>query len=252
MTSSEALDSYLARSRGGQLGCADQAFVIKIDASLPKLRKQGRMSGLKVISQTGQIAYRGLRFTGDSLVKSAVIARFLAADMAPPERSDIGVTRENYSFTFEKTADYNGYGAFVFCLKPKRRRVGLFKGELWLDANTGAPLRLWGDFVKSPSIFIRSLRFVQDYQQIDQCSNIRRLLLSVQTRIAGQAEMAVWLDSPPSEHPPVWGSPVEDRSSGQYTSDLPHPYLNVERHQRIDGPQRHSGKCAAPSSRSNR
>lgn len=209
MTPSEALDSYFTRSRGGQSGCADQVFVIQIDASLPKLKKQGRMSGLKAISQTGQIAYRGLRFTGDSLVKSAVIARFLATDMAPPERSTVGVTRENYSFTFEKSADYNGYGAYVFRLKPKRRRVGLFQGELWLDAKTSAPLRLWGDFVKSPSIFVRSLRFVQDYQHIDQCSNLRRLLLSVQTRIAGQAEMAVWLDSVPPEDPSVWGTPVD-------------------------------------------
>jgi hypothetical protein len=122
------------------------------------------MVGLKVVSRTGQTVYRGLRFTGDNLVKTAVIARFL-----------------------DKLC------AYVFRLKPTRKRIGLFKGELWLDATTAAPLRLWGDFVKSPSIVVRSFRFVPDYQRIGHCSQPLRLLLTVETRLVGKVEMAVWL-----------------------------------------------------------
>lgn len=195
-TPSEALDRYLARSLDRQSGCSDLVYAVQIDASLPKLRKQGSMSGLKLVSQTGKIVYRGLRFTGDDLVKTAVIARFLANDAEPAKRAvGAGVTRQNYSFVYDETSDYNGLVAYVFLLKPKRKRVGLFKGELWLDAATAAPLRLWGDFIKAPSIFIRSFRFVQDYQDINQCFQPVRLLLTVQTRIAGKAEMVVWLHS---------------------------------------------------------
>jgi hypothetical protein len=81
----------------------------------------------------------------------------------------------------------------VFRLKPMRKRIGLFKGELWLEATTAAPLRLWGDFVKSPSMFVRNFRIVQDYQRIGHCFQTLRLLLTIETRIAGKAEMAVWL-----------------------------------------------------------
>jgi hypothetical protein len=152
------------------------------------------MVGLKVVSRTGQTVYRGLRFTGDKLVKTAVIARFLANDAKPPERgADTDVTRQNYSFVFDRTSTYNKLCAYVFRLKPTRKRIGLFKGELWLDATTAAPLRLWGDFVKSPSIFVRSFRFVQDYQRIGHCSQPLRLLLTVETRLVGKVEMAVWL-----------------------------------------------------------
>ncbi len=56
------------------------------------------MSGLKVISRTGQTVYRGLRFTGDNLVKTAVIARFLANDTGPDREAGTDVTRQNYSF----------------------------------------------------------------------------------------------------------------------------------------------------------
>jgi hypothetical protein len=194
LTPDEAIDRYLTGSRDSQPGCSDLVFAVQIDASLPKLKKQGSMSGLKVVSRTGQIVYRDLRFTGDKSIKTSVIARFLAHDTKPPEAvADTGVTRRNYSLLYDRTSTYNGLVAYVFHLKPMRKRVGLFEGELWLDASTAAPLRLWGDFVKSPSIFVRTFRFVQDYQRIGQCSQPLRLLLTVETRIAGKVEMAVWL-----------------------------------------------------------
>jgi hypothetical protein len=196
LTPAEALDRHLARPLDHQTGCSDSLFAVQIDASLPKLRKQGSMSGLRLVSRTGRIVYRGLRFTGDNLIKTAVIARFLANDAEPSNQAaGAGVTRENYSFVYDKTSDYNGIAAYVFRLKPKRKRVGLFKGELWLNATTAAPLRLWGDFIKSPSIFIRSFRFVQDYQDLNQCIQPVRLLLTVQTRIAGEADISIWLHS---------------------------------------------------------
>src|SRR5258708_14371181 len=167
------------------------------------------MSGLKVVSRTGQTVYRDLRFTGDKFIKTSVIARFLARDAKPPEAvAGTGVTRENYSFLYDRTSAYNGLVAYVFHLKPMRKSVGLFEGELWLDATTAAPLRLWGDFVKSPSSFVRTFRFVQDYQRIGQCFQPLRLLLTVETRIAGKVEMAVWLnpvDSQSAAPPPGCG-----------------------------------------------
>ncbi|MFY9643467.1 MAG: hypothetical protein WAK07_21575, partial [Rhodomicrobium sp.] len=63
LTPGEALDRYLA-SRDQQPACSDSVFNVQIDASMPALRKQGSMSGLKLVSYTGQIVYRGIRFTG--------------------------------------------------------------------------------------------------------------------------------------------------------------------------------------------
>jgi hypothetical protein len=196
LTPSEALDQYLAGSGDGQPGCSGLVLAVQIDASLPHLQKRGSVSGLRLVSQTGQIAYQGLQFTGDNTIKTNVIARFLANDTSPSKGiASAGVTRQNYSFVYEGTSDYNGLSAFVFRLKPERRRVGLFTGELWLDANTAAPLRLWGDFVKSSSIFVRSVRFVLDYQGLHECFQPLRLILTAQTRIVGPAEMTVWMHS---------------------------------------------------------
>ena len=190
----QAIDRYLRASRERQPGSSELVCAVQIDATMPKLKKQGSMSGLKVVSRAGQTMYRDLRFTGDKLIKTSVIARFLANDVKRSGgASGVDLTRLNYSIVYDRTSEYNGLSAYVFRIKPKRKRVGLFKGELWLDASTADPLRLWGDFVKSPSFFVRNIRFVQDNQRIGTCFEPLRLLLTADTRIAGRVEMAVWL-----------------------------------------------------------
>jgi len=87
VTPDQAIDRYLIGSPDRQPECSKRAFAVQIDASLPKLKKKGSMSGVKVISRTGQAAYRGLQFSGDKLVKTAVIARFLANEAKPPDQA---------------------------------------------------------------------------------------------------------------------------------------------------------------------
>jgi hypothetical protein len=188
------LNRYLARN---QMPCAqEQRMEVDIEASLPKLEKHGAMKGLKVISQSGQVAYRFLRFTGDRLVKSDVILRFLTAEARPPERlKEAGVTPQNYKFRFLRTADYRGTTAYVYQLRPRKKRVGLYKGELWLDGASGARLREAGELVKSPSFFIRRVQFVREYSsqgsQLASCRQPERMSINVETRIVGDADMVV-------------------------------------------------------------
>lgn len=223
----EAFGRYLAGQSNQPPACSDSVFAVQIDASLPALKKYGSMSGFKWIIQPGHVVYRGLRFTGDAFVKSQVIARFISRETNPQGRpGDTAVTPVNYIFAFDRVSDYNGRIAYVFVLKPRRKRDGLFRGELWLDAETATRLRLWGDLVKSPSIFVRSLRFVQDYQTVHGCTEPLRLLLSVRTRIAGAVEMTVWLH-PASEVPEFTGANQQSPALGAGESlevrSLPRP-----------------------------
>lgn len=187
----QTLDRFLS---GGTCGPQDKSVEIRIEAELPRLRKQGSMDGLKVISKSGEVAYRFLRFTGDKLVKTDVIARFLTAEVHPAERpSEVAISRHNYKFHYLRTADSDGgFRAYVFQLKPRKKRPGLFKGELWLDAASAAPVRETGELVKSPSIFIQRVKFVRDYADRAACGPPLRTSITVQTRIAGDAEMVVW------------------------------------------------------------
>ena len=53
---------------------------VDIEASLPKLKKQGRLQALRHISRLGRITYDALHFEGDNTVKNNVIAKYLAAE----------------------------------------------------------------------------------------------------------------------------------------------------------------------------
>jgi hypothetical protein len=213
------LQRYLQSSQeqtASQSDAAREASVqIEIEASLPRLQKHGTMRGVRAITRAGEIVYSRLRFAGDRLVGKDVISRYLAADVQKRiEEREYVLAASSYRFENIGEKDYNGRVAEVFRVIPKRRHVGLFRGELWLDAASALPLREWGDFVKSPSRFLGHPRFVRDYSLAENVSRPRRLILTAHAAFVGDVEMTIWFaddagrdgeDSSISEAGSDWG-----------------------------------------------
>jgi hypothetical protein len=189
----DVLQRYLQASADHPPAGREQSMEVEIDASLPRLKKHGRMRGLKVITRAGQTVYTRLRFSGDRLVGRDVISRYLAADVQNQlDDQRFAICTQNYRFGPGREADYNGRAVQVFRLIPKHKRPGLFRGELWLDESTALPLREWGDFVKSPSAFLSHPRFVRDYSLVEDESRPRRLILTAHTAFVGDVQMTIW------------------------------------------------------------
>jgi hypothetical protein len=166
--------------------------MIEIDASLPKLGKRGVMYGLKSTSATGAVTYSGLRFEGDGTIKTSVIARYLSAETrASATRKSTSITPENYRFRYSRTTQWRDKTVYVFAIRPRHKRAGLFKGELWLDAETSQPLKDSGQLVKSPSFFIKRIRFVRVYAIDAGRPAVARIVAVVSTRMVGVANVAV-------------------------------------------------------------
>ena len=176
---------------------------MEIEASLPRLKKSGRLRALRRISDLGRITYEALRFEGDNTVKKGVIARYLNAEVKASEPDDkkesLAVTPENYKFKYKGERDLDGRRAHLFEVKPRKKRVGLYKGELWLDAGTCLPLRESGRFVKNPSIFLKRVEFVRDYEIRDGMSIPRQIRSTVSTRLVGKAELLIRYSEPSLE-----------------------------------------------------
>ena len=169
------------------------AMDVTMEASIPKLKKHGRMNALRRISDLGRITYKILGFSGDDTVKKEVMARFMTAEVeaAQNPKGNIGITSENYTFKYKGESDKNGRIVHVVELKPKQKRVGLFKGELWLDRETYLPVRESGRLVKNPSVFIKKMEFTRDYDIREGVAWLVRMESRTDTRIVGRADLHI-------------------------------------------------------------
>ena len=192
----EAIARYLSATRLAACNRPAALLDVVVDAKLPKLHKQGRLRALQFVPGFGPASYRPVRFEGDPTIERSVIARYLSVEEEARSRGggSLAVTPANYRFRFERMSDYNGAQAYVFRLEPRRKRTGLFRGELWLDSRTFLPLREWGELVKSPSLFVKRVYFVRDYVITEGRPVPRRLIANIDTRLAGTAELTVWSD----------------------------------------------------------
>ncbi|MFN7995689.1 MAG: hypothetical protein U0Q18_18915 [Bryobacteraceae bacterium] len=184
---------YAAAAEEQQKIMQGASMEVEIQASLPKLKKQGRLQALRRISRLGRITYEAIRFEGDNTVKNNVIARYLTADaQAQAEGApSLAVTPENYKFKYKGIVECGGDAVHIFAVTPRHKKPGFFKGELWVDAHTFLRVRESGQFVKSPSIFLKKIQFVRDYEIHDGISVPRQTHTVVETRIVGPAELTI-------------------------------------------------------------
>lgn len=182
---------YQSATKTQQAALRGVQMNVAIDAKLPKLEKQGKLIALRTISTLGKIGYKILGFQGDATIKQDVIARFIQAEMEAAKGEDIAITPANYKFRHKGSMEQNGVRTEMFQLTPKRKRVGLFKGDLWLDAKTGMPVRESGEFVKTPSVFLKKVQFVREYQLQDGVAIPKHLASTADVRVFGKAELNI-------------------------------------------------------------
>ncbi|MEK7751422.1 MAG: hypothetical protein AAB654_05860 [Acidobacteriota bacterium] len=150
------------------------------------------MHALRYISRLGEITYRAIRFDGDNTIKKDVIARYLTAETAAREGGKtMGITPENYRFKYKASLERDGNKVHILSVSPKKKRVGLFKGEIWVDAATYLPVRESGTFVRNPSVFLKKVEFVREYEIQDGLSLLKHVESRIETRLVGRAEMNI-------------------------------------------------------------
>jgi len=184
----QIVERYLEATRAQQETMRGAQMEVSFEARLPKLEKHGRLKALRKISKLGLITYKALGFSGDSMIKNQVIARYLDGET---QSRNIAITPENYKFKFKGAAIWDGRRVYVLQVAPRRKEVGLFHGELWLDAETSMPVREAGRFVKSPSVFLKKIEFVRDYEIQDGVAIPKHVESKADVRILGPAELSI-------------------------------------------------------------
>lgn len=187
----EVIGRYVAQNQSQENSLRGLQMDVDINANLPKLQKEGKLHALRHISRLGQITYQGLKFIGDNTIKNDVIVRYIRAETESQNIPEMGITPKNYKFKYKGVYEQDGRKLYVFHLTPRKKAVGLFKGELWVDASTYLPYRESGHFVKNPSIFLRKVEFTRDYEIRDGVAFPKHIESTIDTRFWGKAEMSI-------------------------------------------------------------
>jgi hypothetical protein len=191
MSETDMVSRYISATQAQQTTLRGASMEVDIDANVPKLNKQGKLHALRNISVVGKITYHMLGFSGDNTVKKEVIARYLSAEVQGPAGPNLSITPANYKFKYKGMRENDGRQIYVLHLSPRQKRVGLFKGELWLDAGTYMPVRESGRFVKNPSLFLKKMEFVRTYDIQNGVSIPQRLDSVVDTRFFGPVTLSI-------------------------------------------------------------
>ena len=187
------VENYCTASQAQAQTTRGASMDVEIDASLPKLKKHGRLHALRRISPLGLIRYERAQFEGDRVVIREVISRYLTAevDAQKDQSAEIAVTPRNYKFKSKGMNRIDGQNVYVFEVAPRQKREKLFKGEVWIDARTFLKVRESGYLVKNPDFMVKKVTFVRKYEIRDGISVPRQEQSVADVRLFGKVELTI-------------------------------------------------------------
>lgn len=78
------------------------------------------------------------------------------------------ISPKNYTFEIIGEDHIGSSECTVVHAIPKRRETDLFEGKIWIDERDFAIVKIVGHLSKSPSLWIKRVDFVRQYQKIDE------------------------------------------------------------------------------------
>jgi hypothetical protein len=190
-----ALTTYLngAQRQLAELGAYSDATVI--EAELPATAQHGKYELRRMYQAPRSLAFAAIRFAGDSFVKTNVITKLLQSEVEHVQKGEgaqTAITADNYKFSWKGVDTLDGRTYYRYQVKPRQKRPGLFKGFILVDAASGRLRRAEGTMVKSPSLFVKKIEFVQDYAEYGPFSLPAHIHSVAKTRLVGQAVVEIY------------------------------------------------------------
>jgi hypothetical protein len=184
-----ALSKYQQRVAQQTRELASYSAVTVVRAELPETSQQGEYELQRRFEAPHSLQFTPVHFSGDGFVKSNVINRVLQSEVDHVQKDDPELTAinpANYKFSYRGATRLGDRLVHQFQVKPRTKRVGLFKGHIYLDAHTGMLIRVEGTVVKSPSFFVKHIDFVQDYTEVQAFTLPTHIHSEAKARIVGR------------------------------------------------------------------
>lgn len=95
------------------------------------------------------------------------------------------ISPKNYTFEIIGEERVGNSACTVVRAIPKRKEIDLFEGKIWIDERDFAIVKIAGRLSKSPSLWIRRVDFVRQYQKTDDYWLLWKEEVSVDVRLYG-------------------------------------------------------------------
>jgi hypothetical protein len=164
---------------------------VLIEASLPHLYKDSQLLAIRRIGEDERSEYLILGIAGDGAAVDEVTTRYFALqeEIEKLPLSSSQISPENYKFRLRGEVKTGIGSAYVYDITPRKRRAGLFKGQIWIEAGTGAEVLVSGRLGGATSIG-STLDFVRE-TKLDGASYARTTHLSFTVPLLGRSELII-------------------------------------------------------------
>jgi hypothetical protein len=184
-----AFSTYQQRVAQQTKALAAYSAVTVVRAELPETSQQGEYELQRRFEAPHSLQFTPVHFTGDGFVKSNVINRVLQSEVDHVQKDDpelTAISPANYKFSYKGVTHLDDRLVHDFQVKPRKKRMGLFKGHVYLDAYSGTLVRVEGTAVRSPSFFVKHIEFVQDYTDVQSFTLPTHIHSEAKARIVGR------------------------------------------------------------------
>ena len=189
-----ALECYQRKLAAQAQFLAEYSAATTIRAELPGSSQQGEFELLRHYTAPNTLQFKAVKYTGDGFVKSNVITRLLQSEVEHVSKGQSALTAispDNYKFSYKGVEQAGDQPLYVYEVKPREKRPGLFKGKIYLDAFTGGLRKAEGVIVKSPSFWVKKIEFTQEYADFGSFTFPVHMHSVASTRLIGQAVVDV-------------------------------------------------------------
>lgn len=179
-----SLERHNPFSEGGPIA-------LLIEASLPHFYKDAQLLAVRRMGENERSEYRIVGIVGDGAALDEVATRYFAfqEEIESLPLSSMQISPENYIFRLRGEVKTGIGSAYVYDITPKKRRPGLFKGQIWIEVGTGAEVLISGRLEGVPSIG-SSVDFVRE-TKLDGPGYARVTHLSFTVPLLGRSELVV-------------------------------------------------------------
>jgi hypothetical protein len=132
--------------------------------------------------------------SGSALVRHLALKPLIASEIeaaAGKQHHDSSITPANYILQLLGEQQVGPHHCYVARATPKRRDKYLFEGQIWIDAQDYAIVRIEGQPAKKLSFWIEQADFVREYEKIDEFWLSRRDETFVHVKLYGKKVLTI-------------------------------------------------------------